>query len=63
MIAPYSSGATFFPNWRTRGTMVAAEAPPNSSAETRHGRMRYEANSGGNEEAESFSVLHNYVTE
>ena len=63
MIAPYSSGATFFPIWRTRETTVAAEAQPNSSVETMHGRMRHETNSGGKEEAESFNVLHNYVAE
>lgn len=54
----YSSCETFIPNCRTKGTIVAAEAPPNSSAVTREGRMRKEANSGGNEEADSFSVLH-----
>ena len=54
----YSSGETFFPNCRTKGTIVAAEAPPYSSAVVREGRMRKEANSGGNEEADSFNVLH-----
>jgi len=37
--------------------MVAADAPPNSSADKRDGRMRYEANSGGNEDAVSLRVL------
>lgn len=56
----YSSGETFFPNCRTKGTIVAAEAPPYSSAVTREGRMRKEANSGGNEEVDSASVLHSW---
>lgn len=57
----YSSGETFFPNCRTKGTIVAAEAPPYSSAVTRDGRMRKEVNSGGNEEADSFSVLYSWT--
>jgi hypothetical protein len=56
----YSSGETFFPNCRTKGTIVAAEAPPYSSAVTREGRMRKEANSGGNEEVDSLSVLRSW---
>jgi hypothetical protein len=45
------------PSCRTRGRIVAADAPPNSSAETSEGRTRCEANSGGKEEADSVSVL------
>ena len=52
-----SSGGTLFPNCKIRGTILAAEAPPNSNADTRDGRIRNAANSGGNDEAESFSML------
>lgn len=52
-----SSEGTLFPNCKIRGTMLAAEAPPNSNADTRDGRIRNAANSGGNDEAESFSML------
>ena len=58
----YSSGDTFLPNCNTSGTIVAAEAPPYSSAVTKDGRIRNDANSGGNEEADSFRVLHASVT-
>ena len=56
----YSSGETFFPKFRTKGTIIAAEAPPYSSAVRREGRIRKEANSGGNEEADSLSVLRSW---
>ena len=36
---------------------MAADAPPNSSAEIKEGRTRCEANSGGKEEADSLRVL------
>lgn len=38
--------------------MAAADAPPNSKAEIREGRTRYDANSGGNEDADSSNDLH-----
>lgn len=37
--------------------MAGADAPPNCSAETRDGRTLYDANSVGNDEADSLSVL------
>ena len=53
----YSSGDVLVPNCRTRGNMAAAEAPPNSNAERREGRTRYDANSGGKDVADSLRVL------
>ena len=53
----YSSGDVLLPNCRTRGKIVAAEAPPNSNAERREGRTRYDANSGGKDVADSLRVL------
>ena len=58
----YSSSDTFLPNCNTSGTIVAAEAPLYSSAVTKDGRIRNDANSGGNEEADSFRVSHALVT-
>ena len=37
--------------------MLAADAPPNSRAEMRAGRTLYDANSVGNDEADSFNDL------
>ncbi len=37
--------------------MAAADAPPNSRAETREGTIRCVANSGGNEDDDSFRFL------
>lgn len=37
--------------------MAAAEAPPYSKADISDGRTRKDANSGGNDDADSFSVL------
>ena len=56
-IFEYSSAVALAPNCRTRGKMLAAEAPPYSSADTSEGKTRCDANSGGNEEADSLSVL------
>ena len=36
----YSSGRTLFPSCRRSGNIIAAEAPPNSSAVTRDGSTR-----------------------
>lgn len=55
--AGYPSGGMFLPNWSTSGKITAADAPPNSRAETRDGSIRYDANSGGKDAAESFKVL------
>lgn len=54
-----SSVGTFLPNWRSKGTIEAAnvEAPPRSRAETSAGRTRCVANSGGSEFADSFNIL------
>lgn len=53
----YSSGATFIPNCITSGRILAADAPPNSRADSKDGRTRYEANSGGKDDAVSFRFL------
>ena len=54
-----SSVGTFLPNWRSKGTIEAAdaEAPPRSRAETSAGRTQCVANSGGSEFADSFNIL------
>ena len=41
--------------------MAEAEAPPYSNMDTSEGRTRREANSGGNEEADSLRVLKDFV--
>ena len=46
------------PNCSTRGTTAAADAPPNSREDINAGRTLYEANSVGNEDADSFNVLY-----
>ena len=58
--ATYSSSVgAFLPNWRSKGTIEAAdaEAPPRSRAETSAGRTRCTASSGGSEFADSFTIL------
>lgn len=56
-LSAYSSGGTLAPNCKISGKMVAAEAPPNSSAETKEGTTRSDVNSLGNDGADSLSVL------
>ena len=38
---------------------MVADAPPNSKADTRHGKTRNDANSGGKEDEDSVNVLAN----
>lgn len=53
----YLLSGTFLPKRRTRGTIVAAEAPPYSNADTKDGKTRSVANSEGNESTDSCRVL------
>jgi hypothetical protein len=56
-VVAYSVEGTLLPRRRRRGIMAVADAPPYSSAETKDGKTLYDANSDGNDDAESLKVL------